>query len=475
MLSPKSQAKKQQSHQQPLFLDRKIDEVTAGLRQGYTKNLYSISVQNALSIVDYILAMKTEVNLSDHYRKDLIDLLTTFSRCNDNKSFKTITRNIIIEFLESFRRPEAADPMHRWIGTYNTYRMHLMRFFKWLYYPDVEPDKRSKPEVIDNIPQLRRKEKSIYKPTDLWTAEEDLLFLKYCPSKRMKCYHAVARDLGSRPHEILKLRIKDIAFKHIGNRQYAEVVVNGKTGTRPLPLIDSLPYVKDYLDHEHPQSGNPNAVFISSTGKTLGRELQSESLYRIYEKLKKIFFPKLLESPNVTPEDKLKVKELLKKPWNPYLSGRHTSLTQKSRILKESTLRVFAGWTANSDMPRRYVHLFGNAACEDILQAYGLVEKDQQIINGLQSKQCPNCSEPNKPDSKFCAKCRMVLTYDAYSETLENQKEKEDRLTVIENQMSALLATLGNTKDQNQLNQSAKMLYDSGILYMPSSKSKKTE
>ena len=73
MLSPKSQAKKQQSHQQPLFLDRKIDEVTAGLRQGYTKNLYSISVQNALSIVDYILAMKTEVNLSDHYRKDLIE------------------------------------------------------------------------------------------------------------------------------------------------------------------------------------------------------------------------------------------------------------------------------------------------------------------------------------------------------------------------------------------------------------------
>ena len=52
-------------------------------------------------------------------------------------------------------------------------------------------------------------------------SEEDLLFLKYCPSKRMKCYHAVARDLGSRPHEILKLRIKDIAFNmlEIGNMQ----------------------------------------------------------------------------------------------------------------------------------------------------------------------------------------------------------------------------------------------------------------
>jgi predicted nucleic acid-binding Zn ribbon protein len=49
----------------------------------------------------------------------------------------------------------------------------------------------------------------------------------------------------------------------------------------------------------------------------------------------------------------------------------------------------------------------------------------------LQSKQCPNCSEPNKPDSKFCAKCRMVLTYDAYNETLENQKEKESEVQLL--------------------------------------------
>jgi integrase/recombinase XerD len=433
LISFTSKEQEQQSQQQgslqPLFIDRRIEEVTAGLRQGYTKNLYSISVQNALSIADYILALKTEVNLSDHYRRDLIYLLTTLSKYYDNKSFKGITRNDIIKFLEGFRRHEATDPMHRWIGTYNTYRMHLVRFFKWLYYPDIEPDKRPKPEVIDNIPQLRRKEKSIYIPTDLWTPEEDLLFLKYCPSKRMKCYHAIARDLGCRPHEILKLRIKDIAFKSVGNRQYAEVLVNsGKTGTRSLPLIDSLPYVKDYLNHEHPQPGNPNAVFMAAIGRSLGRQLQIVSLYKIYEHYKKVLFPKLLESPNITPEDKPKIKQLLKKPWNPYLSGRHTSLTQKSRILKESTLRLFAGWTINSDMPRRYIHLFGNAACEDILQAYGLVEKDSQTFNGLQGKQCPNCSEPNKPDSKFCAKCRMVLTYDAYSETIEETQKKESEV-----------------------------------------------
>ena len=331
-------------------------------------------------------------------------------------------------FLDSIRKPESLDPMHKWIGSYNFYRIQLIRFFKWLNSPHIEPDKRPRPEVIENIPQLRRKEKSAYKPSDLWTAEEDLLFLKYCPSKRIKCYHVVARDSGCRPCEILRLKIKDITFRSVGNKQYAEMVVNGKTGTRSLPLIDSLPYVKDYLNNEHPTPGNPNAVFISGTGRSLGKGIYPVAINHVYVIYKNSYFPKLLDNPNVSPEDKQKITELLKKPWNPYVVGRHTSLTQKSRILKESTLRVFSGWTPNSDMPRRYIHLFGNAACEDILQAYGLVEKDSQTINGLQSKQCPNCMEPNKPDSKFCAKCRMVLTYDAYSETIEEKQQKESEV-----------------------------------------------
>src|SRR5215471_14576950 len=41
----------------------------------------------------------------------------------------------------------------------------------------------------------------------------------------------------------------------------------------------------------------------------------------------------------------------------------------------------------------------------------------------LKPKQCPNCNEPNKPDSEFCAKCRMVLTYDAYNETRKSKRE----------------------------------------------------
>lgn len=41
-------------------------------------------------------------------------------------------------------------------------------------------------------------------------------------------------QVAGRPHEILKLRIRDVVFKMAGDKQYAEVLVNGKTGSRHI-------------------------------------------------------------------------------------------------------------------------------------------------------------------------------------------------------------------------------------------------
>jgi hypothetical protein len=101
----------------------------------------------------------------------------------------------------------------------------------------------------------------------------------------------IAKDTSCKPHEILKLKIKDIVFKTSGNYQYAELLVNGKTGSRPLVLIDSLPYLKDYLDHEHPQAGNPNAPLICGTGKGLGRHIGPVRIGAIYREYKHDYFP----------------------------------------------------------------------------------------------------------------------------------------------------------------------------------------
>jgi hypothetical protein len=131
-----------------------------------------------------------------------------------------------------------------------------------------------------------------------------------------------------------------------------------------------------------------------------------------------------LVDPNIPSEDKQKIKELLKKPWNPYIR-RHSALTQKSTMLKEYVLRQHASWS-------------GNESSESLLEAYGIVPKDQQSVDVLMPRQCPNCNEPNKPDSKFYAKCRIVLTYDAYNETLEKQQEKNQRYKSYSKSMSRI-------------------------------------
>jgi integrase/recombinase XerD len=204
---------------------------------------------------------------------------------------------------------------------------------------------------------LRRKETSIYKPTDLWTLEDDFVFLKWCPNKRDRCYHAISRDLSARPNEILDLRIKDIIFRRVGNKQYAEVLVNGKTGSRHLPLIDSLPYVKEWLD-QHPQRNNKNAYLICSLIRSnVGGRLTRDALLQIYARQYKAkYFPMLLRNLTIANEDKQKIKDLLRKPWNLYIR-RHSALTDNSKFLKEATLRQHAGWSERSQMRDQHPYL----------------------------------------------------------------------------------------------------------------------
>ena len=80
----------------------------------------------------------------------------------------------------------------------------------------------------------------------------------------------MARDLSARPHEILNLKIKDVVFKTVEMvYQYAEVLVNGKTGSRHIPLIQSIPYIKEWLSN-HPSRNNPKSPLFVGLGRQAG-------------------------------------------------------------------------------------------------------------------------------------------------------------------------------------------------------------
>lgn len=418
----------------------RIKHITSGLPTTASKQLSQhISTENAHIIIEYIKGQKTECNISDGYKNLVIKSLVILIKYFKNKTFRQLTRSDIINYLDSLHKSKEADPLHKWIGTYNLKRQIFLKFFKWLYDPTKEAKKRQTPNLMRNIPVLKRKEESIYKPDDLWTIEDDRIFLKYCPDKRIQCYHAVSRDMSARPSEILRLRVKEINFKTAGDKTYAQISVSGKTGSRPLPLFNSIPYVKDWLN-DHPQPGNPNAFLIPSKARgSFGRELSAVSLNGIYREYQTKRFPRLLNDENVPIEDKNKIRDLLKKPWNPYIR-RHSGLTEKSKLklLNEYQLRQYAGWSPRSQMHLKYIHYFGNEASESLLEAYGIVTSDKELANTLQYKQCPNCAEPNKPENQFCGRCKMVLTFGTYHETLEKEKQKESEVQNLREDMKTM-------------------------------------
>jgi hypothetical protein len=341
---------------------------------------------------------------------------------------------------------------------------------KEMNYPNLE----RKPKCIMDIPMLKRKEISCYKPSDLWTQTDDLVFLKWVTNKRDRCYHTMSRDLSARPHEILNIPINGLTFKAVDKYQYAEVLISGKTGIRHIPLIQSIPYIKDWLSN-HPSRNNPKSPLFVSLGKhSMGRKrLTVNGLYKVYKEYKENFFPKLLEDPTIPTEDKEKIRMLLTKPFNPYVR-RHSALTEKSTKLKTNTLNQHAGWSMNSNMAQKYIHYFGNESSESLLEAYGIINKNNIPIDTLNPKVCPNCNMGNTQDAKFCQKCSMIMSYEGYQKALESQQEREDKLSAMEkqfnamqSQMQALITALGTMESQSSKQMVAKQIIEKGLYSHP--------
>jgi integrase/recombinase XerD len=202
----------------------------------------------------------------------------------------------------------------------------------------------------------------------------------------------------------------------------------------------------------------PNSpIFCEVGNKNRGRRLSPRTVNAMYENYKSVYFPKLLDDALIPEEDKRKIRDLLKKRWNPYVR-RHTAATELSKTLKDPVLiDKYLGWSHQGNTRQKYQHYYADDAFDAILQADGLIlmgttKKKKKDL--LKPKQCPNCDETNIPDTKFCIKCRYVLSYDAYNETIEekertareaeeNKKELEEMKRKVEGIDLAVRALIG--------------------------------
>jgi uncharacterized protein YihD (DUF1040 family) len=71
-----------------------------------------------LTICDYVIAMKREINPRLNYKKYTIQVLAELSKAvGVEKKFIDMTRDDVLCYLDKCRKPENEDPLHKWIGS----------------------------------------------------------------------------------------------------------------------------------------------------------------------------------------------------------------------------------------------------------------------------------------------------------------------------------------------------------------------
>jgi hypothetical protein len=375
----------------------------------------------------YLISKDTSAN----YQRNCIKIMLMFadflqSRNEAEKNLSEVNSiNDIIAFLDTRRKTKNEDPEQKWITTWNDYLWRIKIFYRW--YHNTQILKTIANNIFDSqnwvtpdflkIPKKKTKRLSPYSETEIWEKDELQFIIKYETSKRNKAILALLWDLNARNHELTLLRIKNIRIKE----QYGEgeVPYEAKTGSGPILLTLSFPYVRDWLN-EHPFRNEANARLICNTEN--GKPLLPGMVYDTMYLLKKRII-RLIASDEIKDiKEKEKLQYLLKtKKWNPYCI-RHSSITSDSDYLPEYALKKKVRWSMNSRQGSRYIkNRMGNDLKEKILEQNGII-LDTSKVKRSTVIDCPRCALINQLENKYCSKCSYPLKPEAYEELKEKEK-----------------------------------------------------
>ena len=203
-------------------------------------------------------------------------------------------------------------------------------------------------EVVDGVPleDLQREAKRLELDLDMILTLNELgALIREARHPRARALIPVAYETGCRKGEVLGARVRDVGLEPT----HVEVRVMGKTGLRVLPIVRSVPALDDWLEvHPDPR---PDAPLFATVFRGEVRAMESSAPNRLLRDLcaragLRHLYPHQL---------------------------RHTRLTELAAAgVGEYVLKSFAGWTPDSNMAARYIHLSGRAHMRAILRTEGV-------------------------------------------------------------------------------------------------------
>jgi len=267
------------------------------------------------------------------------------------------------------------------------------RFLKWADRDTAELEK-------DRL-KLPRLEETIT-VEDLYTKDELAAILNACIHTRDRAMLEVLYESASRANELLTMTFENTSFNEDGT---ATIIIKGKTGTRSVPLFESVPALRTWLN-THPVAKGPIWCKLPRPHKVLS----SRQLYGTMQQA--------LDRAGI--KGKKRVVHMM----------RHTRATELVRRgVIGQTLSKFMGWSKRSNMEAIYVHLSTEDVTNELhAKVFGFDTDEETRRPLLESTICPRCKGKNEQDARVCSKCNMPLSDDAIVKALQQQEQKREEL-----------------------------------------------
>jgi integrase/ribosomal protein L40E len=356
---------------------------------------------------DLILKFYKELEAKNKSKETRICYLVILERLAcflPNKTFKEMSKDDLVEFFSKLKPKEYREVLeeneikkeekYRKIGKYSfstiqKYQIAIKKFFQWLY-----GYKRGVyPECVDWI-EIEKKTK-LRLPEDMLTQEEIKRLLEVCDHPRDRALIMVLYETGGRPSEVAGLKLKDVKEDQYG---LYVILPDKKTGQRRIRLLNSVPDLKLWLNMHSFKDNPENPLFYRIGKKWWGKccFIGRDGIYLLLRRLLK--------------------RAKINKRVTPYLF-RHTRLTELAKMgFRESELRILAGWSGDSRMPKVYIHLSGEDVDQKFLELNGKIVKREKQKSKLEPKVCIKCGEENPVGMKYCLKCGYPLDKRAIDE-----------------------------------------------------------
>jgi len=356
--------------------DRRIELALNSIKSGAfpQKNREAI-----LDFCDYCFAEGLGVERVEHLARMLKKVAE-----DCKKEFEEVTKEDAIQLLGRIESKKLS------LWTKHDYRVALKKFFRWLRKSENYPEEVSWIKTAQGMNSRKL-------PEELLSEKDIKQLVATSSDPQTKAIVAVLWDAGLRIGELLTMKIRHVEPE----KNYARIIVEGKTGMRRLIITYSWPYLIQWLNLHPLKDDNSAPLWLKRNNESMNYVDARKRLSSLARKAK------------------------IRKKIYPHLF-RHSRATFMASKLTEAEMSQFFGWIPGTKMAATYVHLSSRDIEGTLLKLAGLEKESNEDKPILKPAVCWRCKSVNPADASVCMKCGVLLdTVHAAknpSTTIENAK-----------------------------------------------------